>query len=110
MIVQTGNIAGLVLGLIRSDFDLISRSLHDDVIEKQRASLIPYFYDVKDAALQEGALGCSISGAGPSIFALFNKSDCAEQAGAIMQQIFRTKGISSDVFISKINLNGTVVY
>ncbi|NND07567.1 MAG: homoserine kinase [Saprospiraceae bacterium] len=110
MIVQTGNIAGLVLGLIRSDFELISRSLHDDVIENQRSSLIPFFYDVKEAALKAGALGCSISGAGPSIFAMFNKSDSAEQAGEVMKQIFSTNGISSDVFISNINHDGTVVY
>lgn len=109
MITQTGNIAGLILGLVQSDFELISRSLHDDIIEKQRASLIPHFYQVKKVALESGALGCSISGAGPSIFALFNKTNAAEITGELMQDVFTEHGISSDVFISPINQDGTVL-
>ncbi len=110
MITQTGNIAGLILGLMQSDFDLISRSLHDDVIEQQRAPLIPNFYEVKKCALDQGALGCSISGAGPSIFALFNQTSTAELASARMKAIFEREDIATDVYLSPINLNGTVVY
>jgi len=67
LIQQCGNMAGFVTGLFRSDYELIGRSLTDVVIEPQRAQLIPHFYEVKKAALDSGALGCSISGAGPSI-------------------------------------------
>lgn len=110
MITQTGNIAGLILGLVQSDFELISRSLHDDIVEKQRASLIPHFYEVKEVALQHNALGCSISGAGPSIFALFNRTNAADSAGDLMQKVFTKHGISSDVFISPINQEGTIIF
>ncbi|HQE95281.1 MAG TPA: homoserine kinase, partial [Candidatus Marinimicrobia bacterium] len=67
---QWANTAGLVAGLYRKDLTLISRSMNDYIIEPQRAKLIPHFYEIKKAALDRGALGCSISGSGPSLFAL----------------------------------------
>ena len=109
MIEQTGNIAGLVLGMMNSDFDLIKRSLHDAVIEPQRAQLIPNFYDAKAAAMEAGALGCSISGSGPSIFALSQDSKTAEEIGHRFGQIFRQNDIENQVFISEINHEGAVL-
>ena len=108
MIQQTGNIAGLVVGLYQSDLDLIARSLEDVVIEPQRASLIPNFYRVKEAALQAGALGCSISGAGPSIFALNANSVIAERAGKAMQRAFLDAGIDCRLYLSPINQEGAI--
>ncbi|MCB0618270.1 MAG: homoserine kinase [Saprospiraceae bacterium] len=108
MIQQTGNIAGLVVGLYQSDLDLIARSLEDVVIEPQRASLIPNFYRVKEAALQAGALGCSISGAGPSIFALNANSVIAERAGKAMQRAFLDTGIDCRLYLSPINQEGAI--
>ncbi|MCB0678500.1 MAG: homoserine kinase [Saprospiraceae bacterium] len=108
MIQQTGNIAGLVVGLYQSDLDLIARSLEDVVIEPQRASLIPNFYRVKEAALQAGALGCSISGAGPSIFALNANSVIAERAGKSMQRAFLDAGIDCRLYLSPINQEGAI--
>ena len=70
VIAQTGNLGSLVAGLYKTDFDLIGRSLEDHIIEPQRASLIPHFYDIKEIALKQGASGFSISGAGPSMFAI----------------------------------------
>ncbi|MEN0004172.1 MAG: homoserine kinase, partial [Bacteroidota bacterium] len=64
VITQSGNLAGLIIGLYQENIELIGRSLKDVIIEPQRAQLIPHFQEVKDAALQNGALGCSISGAG----------------------------------------------
>lgn len=106
---QSGNLGGFIVGLFNSDFDLIKRSLQDIIIEPQRASLIPKFYEVKEAALNAGALGCSISGAGPSIFALCSNSLQAENAGESMQQVFRDQRISCDLFISQINQEGAVL-
>ncbi|MFK8103532.1 MAG: homoserine kinase [Saprospiraceae bacterium] len=106
---QTGNIAGLIIGLYNSDLDLIQRSLQDVMIEPQRAKLIPGFYEVKAAALENGALGCSISGAGPSIFALSANSNLAENIGVAMQRIFTDLKIESQLFISKINQEGAIV-
>ncbi|MCB0577581.1 MAG: homoserine kinase, partial [Saprospiraceae bacterium] len=88
------------------DIDLIGRSLKDEIIEPQRAGLIPGFYDVKDAALAEGALGCSISGAGPSVFALCANSLVAENAGRAMKQAFAKHGVESELFLSPVNQEG----
>lgn len=103
---QTGNLGGLLIGLFNSDIELIGRSLQDVIIEPQRAQLIPHFQKVKEAALQTGALGCSISGAGPSIFALSANSLIAENAGHKMQAVFSDQGIESELFISPINQEG----
>lgn len=108
MIEQTGNLAGLIVGLLNADFALISRSLHDTVIEPQRAHLIPHFYEVKKAAIETGALGCSISGAGPSIFALSVGREMAEKVGLAMQAASDYAGISSELFVSVVNKNGAI--
>ncbi len=106
---QTGNIAGFIVGLYNGDFDLIGRSLQDVIIEPQRAQLIPHFYEVKDAVLEAGALGCSISGAGPSIFALSANSLIAEQVGEVMTRIFTNHKIKNELFISTINQEGAIL-
>ncbi len=105
-IAQSGNLAGLIIGLTNSDFGLIGRSLKDVIIEPQRAKLIPNFYEVKETAIKEGALGCSISGAGPSIFALCENSLIANRVGAAMQAVYRNQNINSKLYISTINLEG----
>ena len=109
MIQQCGNMAGLVIGLFQSDYPLIARSLKDVVIEPQRAQLIPQFYDVKKAALAAGALGCSISGAGPSIFALSKGQKTAEQVAQAMADIFHEHKIVLEKFVSPVNLSGAVI-
>lgn len=106
---QSGNLAGLIVGCFNSDIDLIGRSLHDVIIEPQRAQLIPHFYEVKEAALSAGALGCSISGAGPSIFALSSNSLIAEEVGEKMKKIFTDNKIENQLFLSPINHEGAVL-
>lgn len=108
MIKQSGNLGGFIVGLYNSDLDLIKRSLNDLVVEPQRAKLIPHFFDVKKAALDAGALGCSISGAGPSIFALSANSLIANEVGERMQFIFDQAGIENQLFISPINQEGAI--
>lgn len=105
---QSGNLGGLIVGLFNGDFDLISRSLKDNIIEPQRAQLIPHFHEVQDAAIKEGALGCSISGAGPSIFALCANSLIAENVGREMKAVFDKAKIGSQLFIGPINQEGAV--
>jgi homoserine kinase len=106
---QTGNLGGLVVGLYESDYELIGRSLQDVIIEPQRAQLIPGFATVKSAALKAGALGCSISGAGPSVFALCKGRETAQSAGAAMQQAFLNQDIPCDLFVSPINKEGAKI-
>jgi homoserine kinase len=108
-ITQMGNVAGLVAGLLTEDYDLIGRSLVDVIIEPVRSILIPCFADVKQAAKEAGALGGSISGAGPSIFALSKGMETAYQVGETMRKVFASAGIESDVYVSSVNKNGPVV-
>ncbi len=106
---QMGNVAGLIAGLMQEDYGLISRSMVDVIIEPVRAILIPEFNNVKQAALDSGALGCSISGAGPSMFALSKSREEAEQIGKNMGDTFRKAGIESVTHISGINKQGPKV-
>ena len=105
-ITQMGNVAGLIAGLMTPDYALISRSLVDVIIEPVRAILIPEFKETKQAALDNGALGCSISGSGPSMFALSRDAQTAGRVGAAMQQAFLGVGITSDAYVSEINRQG----
>lgn len=106
---QSANLAAFLIGMYEGDFALLGRSLRDDIIEPQRAALIPGFYDVKLAALAQGALGCTISGAGPSCFALCTNADGAEKAGNAMQRAFASHRIESEVYVSPVNKEGAKV-
>lgn len=105
---QSGNLGGLIIGLYQSDLGLVGRSLKDVIIEPQRAVLIPNFHQVQSAAMEAGALGCSISGAGPSIFALCNSPSTAQEIGSAMQGIFSKNNIISECFSSPINQKGAI--
>jgi len=105
-VTQWGNIAGLIAGLMNSDYELIRRSLQDVIIEPVRAILIPGFQEIKQAAIAAGALGCSISGSGPSLFALSSSKETAEVVGRAMTPVMATLNIGSEVYISKINKVG----
>ena len=107
-ITQSGNLAALIIGLQHSDFGLISRSLEDVIVEPQRSRLIPGFDKVKQAALDAGALGCSISGAGPSVFAFSTDKTEAEAIGKSMINVFTQEGIHTELFVSSINTSGAV--
>ncbi len=106
---QWGNVAGLVAGLINKDYNLISRSLQDVIIEPIRSILIPGFNEIKNAAIKVGALGCSISGSGPSIFAFSKTNSVAENVGAAMKEVLESLELNGDLYISKINQEGPKV-
>ena len=109
-ILQSGNLGSFVAGMFRSDFELIGRSLEDIIIEPQRAHLIPHFYDAKKIALEENALGFSISGAGPSMFALCHNSIIAENIYERCVALYKDNGIECTCHISNINHEGAKVY
>jgi homoserine kinase len=106
---QWGNVAALVAGIFKSDLQLMGRALEDKIIEPERADLIPGYGAAKKAALEAGAAGCSISGSGPSLFALSDSSHLAQRVGAAMQDAFLKIGISSRVYTSLINSEGAVI-
>ena len=103
---QTANIAGLISGLYSNDYNLISRSLNDEIVEKERSLLIPKYYSLKNSALEAGALGCGISGSGPSIFALSRGYIIAKEVANSFKNIISKLNIDFDIYISKINPNG----
>jgi homoserine kinase len=105
---QQANLAGFLAGCYTSDIALIRESLLDVVIEPQRQVLIPGFVDVKKAALDAGALGGSISGAGPTVFAWAEARD-AEAVRSGMVAAFRKHGLDSDAWVSAIDLEGARV-
>jgi homoserine kinase len=106
---QMGNVAGLIAGLIQEDYGLISRSMVDVIIEPVRSILIPEFDQVKQTAINSGALGCSISGAGPSMFALSNGRATAEAVALAMCHAFENVGITTKSYVSQINQQGPKV-
>ena len=108
-VTQWGNVAGLVAGLLKKDYALISGSLKDVIIEPVRSLLIPVFDEMKGAALENGALGCSISGSGPSVFALCRGRETAEKVGKAMEKQLSEAGIGSDLFVSSVNRQGPII-
>nr|WP_298927547.1 homoserine kinase [uncultured Allomuricauda sp.] len=103
---QWGNVGGLIAGLFKNDYDLIGRSLEDHIVEPIRSILIPGFDDIKSNAIEVGALGCGISGSGPSIFALSKGKNTAQAVAESMKETYRDIGIPFDIHVSKVNTEG----
>jgi homoserine kinase len=103
---QWGNIAGLVAGLFQDDYDLISRSLEDVIIEPVRSILIPGFNEVKRNCIEAGALGGGISGSGPSIFMLCKHAHTANAVAEIMKEVYSRLGIEHHTYVTKVNGDG----
>jgi homoserine kinase len=106
---QWGNIAGLVAGFIKNDYDLIGRSLEDVIIEPVRSMLIPGFDQVKQQCKAAGALGGGISGSGPSIFMLSKDETTARQLETIMHDIYQRIGLDHHTYVTTINQQGVQI-
>lgn len=108
-ITQWGNVGGLIAGLYSEDYDLIGRSLVDVVIEPIRSILIPGYEKVKKATLEAGALGCSISGSGPSIFGLSKGEETANKVKNVMAQVYNQFGVDFEIHVSQVNSEGAKI-
>jgi homoserine kinase len=106
---QWGNIAGLVAGFLKNDYDLIGRSLEDVIIEPVRSILIPGFDDVKKKSKDAGALGGGISGSGPSIFMLSKEEYVAKGVEDVMIDVYTRLGIEFKTYVTMINYEGAKV-
>jgi homoserine kinase len=106
---QWGNIAGLVAGLMKPDYDLIGRSLEDVIIEPVRSILIPGFDALKLACKQAGALGGGISGSGPSIFMLSKTKEIAIAVEKEMKQLYDGIGLPHHTYVTSINQTGVEI-
>lgn len=101
-VAQSTHLALFLTGCARGDAALVRAGLHDVLVEPRRAALIPGFHAVQHAALAAGALGASISGAGPSVFGWFESRSLAEAAAAPMQAAFAAVGLRSEAFVSPV--------
>ena len=106
VVANLGNIAALVSALHSGDLELFGRSIHDGLVEPIRALLVPAFSEVKVAALTAGALGCSISGSGPAVFAFADADDRAAAVADAMQGAFQRAGLESDRYSGSVNTRG----
>ena len=105
---QSANLAGFISGCYSNDLDMIRDSFNDVIIEPQRHLLIPGFKDVQRGAMSAGALGCSISGAGPTVFA-WAEIQQAEAVRGAMFAAFAQHGLKSDCWISPLENYGARV-
>ena len=106
---QWGNLGALLSALYTEDYELLSRSIQDKVIEPYRAMLIPKFEETRQAALNAGALGSGISGSGPSIFALSKGIQVAKKVGLEIEAIYKDLDLDYQLHLSKINTEGIKV-
>jgi homoserine kinase len=103
---QWANVGALVAALHSGDLDLLGRAMVDHIIEPHRARLVPGFADIRRAALDAGAIGCTLSGAGPAMFALGRSLEAAEHVGAAMRDALGAHGVEGQVIVSAVASTG----
>lgn len=108
-IVQWGNLGGLIAGFYTSDYELIGRSLHDEIVEPLRGQFIPNFNEIKKIATDNGALGSGISGSGPSIFSLSKGLETAKKIALAVNSFYKDKNLPFEIHVSKVNSEGIKV-
>lgn len=103
---QWGNLGAFVSALYMNDYELLGRSLQDEIVEPIRSILIPYFSELKKVALSNGALGFGISGSGPSVFSLCKGQENAVTVKDALNNFYKNKAIAFDLHLSEINPEG----
>lgn len=103
---QWANLGSLIHALHTNDYILFSESLTDYIVEPHRSKLIPDFDKVKSGALSAGALGCGISGSGPSIFTFSKNIQTANNVRDAMNSVYEKNGIPHHTYVTKINIEG----
>ena len=106
MIQQSANLGAFVHALNQKDYGLIERSMDDKVIEPIRSILIPKFTELKSSSLRAGALGCGISGSGPSVFSLCRGMKRAKNVSSVMKKIYDKIKLDYDIHLSRVNDKG----
>ncbi len=110
IVANSGNLAALITALHRGDLPLLGRCIQDRLVEPVRASLVPGYHAVRRAALEAGALGCSLSGSGPSVFCIADSPEGAAAAALAMRRAFRSNaGIGSEAYVGMVNTEGARV-
>lgn len=101
-----GNLGGMITALATADYDLLSRSMHDELFEAARAPLLPGFFDARERALREGAIAFGLSGSGPSVYALCRGKEEGEKIMEGVKKVLLNKGEEASVYVSTINRQG----
>jgi len=110
IVANAGNLGALVAALHQGDLALLGRSIDDRIVEPLRAAMIPSYAEVRSAARDAGALGCAISGSGPSMFALCDSDDAAARAALAMRQAFRDRAsLGSEAWVGPVSRVGARV-
>lgn len=105
-VTQWGNLAAFISGLYTQDYELLGRSLKDEIVEPIRAILIPYFPNLKETAMEAGAMGFGISGSGPSVFAMCKGDEKALEVKKAFHKFYSEKDIAFDLHLSRISKTG----
>jgi homoserine kinase len=108
-VAQAANAAATVAALAAGDYDLLRRSLVDLIAEPVRAPLLPGFREARDAALAAGAHGSSISGSGPTVFALARGDAAGATIAAAMYRAYVDLGIACEVRVARVDREGARV-
>ncbi len=108
-ITQWANFGSLIHSLHTNNYELMQKSLHDVIIEPHRSKLIPHYDELKNEALNAGALGAGISGSGPSVFSLCEGIETANKVRDAIKKMYSKTGIEFDIHVSKINTEGIKV-
>ncbi|WP_212003424.1 homoserine kinase [Chitinophaga sp. HK235] len=106
---QWGNVGAMVAALYQEDYDLISRSLEDVIVEPVRSILIPAFQELKLKCKEAGALGGGISGSGPSVFMLSKGEENARRVADTMNTVYAPLGVDYKIYVSRINTAGVKI-
>ncbi len=106
---QWGNLGALVSALYTQDYDLLGRSLQDEIVEPVRSILIPYFDELDTLVLENGALGFGISGSGPSVFAMCRGEENAIKVKNAVREFYSEKNIEFELHLSAINKKGVKI-
>ncbi len=106
---QAAHVAAMVAAFSNGDLELLRRAVDDRIAEPARAPLLRGFARAKGAALEAGALGCSISGAGPTSFAFARDDDCASRIAAAMAEAYAADGVSATTRVARIDERGAYV-
>ncbi|HET8855101.1 MAG TPA: homoserine kinase, partial [Salinimicrobium sp.] len=106
---QWGNLAAFVSALYKKDYELLGRSLNDVIVEPVRSILIPYFDQLREVAMENGALGFGISGSGPSVFAMCKAHESANKVGDALKGFYGKKNIEFDLHRSGISVEGIII-
>jgi homoserine kinase len=107
IVANAGNLGALVAALHQGNLALLGRCIDDHLVEPVRAAMIPAYADVRAAARGAGALGCGISGSGPSMFALCDSDETAARAAVAMRRAFKARAaLGSDAWAAPVNRAG----